>query len=95
MSLIISSGTGRKNAVLTMLLCFSLWKRTDYSLRQHQPLYPEKSTGVKAKSEFNMKKFARIGKGGFRAGDSHCEREQNDKPGQNLRRRLMKLLSTP
>ena len=60
MSLIISSGTGRKNAVLTMLLCFSLWKRTDYSLRQHQPLYPEKTTDVKAENELYMKKFGRI-----------------------------------
>ena len=43
-----------------MQLCFSIWKGTDYSLRQHHPLYPERTGIVKAKNELYMKKSGRM-----------------------------------
>lgn len=43
-----------------MRLYFFLRKSTDYSLRQHQPLYPQKTNVVKAQNELYMKKFGRI-----------------------------------
>ena len=39
-----------------MLLCFSLRKRTDYSLMQHKSLYLLQASFVKGGNEFNMKK---------------------------------------